>query len=341
LGGIFLKAIESRSATGAAMKRWISAFTVGAEKIPAMGGTLLWHPELEFWGFFGTTRRGGTERVWNTFGHKLYNPRGNMIVEINVPPEGANRNVQGVFAKDDGGRIWILHQGRMSVPGSRVTQADFIAATGLKPVPVTFRNGSTVDYHKVASLEAPPQVLQTSIAAWVTQCTRARAMKGGAGATDLAAIGAVQDWELGLSPESTGLFKIAARVPAVARRRHGEVWKALSALLRKRKVPHSNDRVSQYGPDLFTYGGRNVLFEIKSDATAQDVFQGVGQLHVYEQLLSAKLATGSYRKVLVLPAGMRKALEEPLKRLGVIVLPYQRQGGKVEIEESALRAALG
>ena len=336
-----MRAIESRSATGAAMKRWISAFTVGAEKIPGLGGTILWHPELQFWGFFGTTRRAGTERVWNTFGHKLHNFRSNLIVEINVPPEGANQNVQGVFAKDNQGRIWILHQGRMSVPGSRVTQDDFIAATGLEPVPVTFRNGSTVNYHKVAPLEAPPSVLQARIAAFVAQCTKARAMKRGAGPADLAAIGAAQAWEFGISPESTGLFEIAAREPVVAQRRHGEVWKALAALLKKRNVPHSNDRVSQYGPDLFTYGGRNVLFEIKSDATAQDIFQGVGQLHIYEQLLSAKHATGSYRKVLVIPSGMRKALQQPLDSLGIFVLPYERESGKVQIKDAALRAALG
>ena len=82
------------------------------------------------------------------------------------------------------------------------------------------------------------------------------------------------------------------------------------------------------------------MFEIKSDATAQDVFQAVGQLHIYDHLLSAKHGTGRYRKVLVVPKGMREALQAPLDALGIVVLPYERRSGNVNFNESALRTAL-
>lgn len=336
-----MRAIEKRKEIRAAAQRWHAAFAEGAEVIGQMtGGDVHWHPGLEIWGMFGKTHgRGGIERDWNAFGQKPFAFRSNMVVEINQPPRGIDRNIQAVFATDAAGTRWLLHQGRMSVSGSRVTEADFIAATGMAPLAVSFSDGSTGAYHKVAPIDAPAAVLQENIAAFIAQCTKARLAKTAPG-TVLAALTAVEAWERGLSPEATGAFDIAAQAARRGRRRHGEVWRALAAELKRRDIPHSNDRVAQYGPDLFTYGERDILFEIKARATSTDVFEGVGQLQIYEKLLRGQYGVGAYRKILVVPSGMRPVLEGLLESLDIGILTFERSGTSIRFEQRALSRAL-
>lgn len=336
-----MRAIETRTEIRAAARQWHAAFAEGAEAIGQMSGQKVhWHPGLKIWGMFGKgPGKGGVERDWNAFGQKPYTFRSNMVVEINQPPQGIDRNIQAVFATDAAGTRWILHQGRMSVSGSRVTEADFIAATGLVPLEVRFSDGSTGDYHKVAPLDAPAAVLQENIAAFVAQCAKARLAKTAPGAV-IDALAAVETWERGLSPEATGEFDIAEQAARTGRRRHGEVWRALAAELVRRGIPHSNERVAQYGPDLFTYGAQDILFEIKARAASTDVFEGVGQLQIYERLLRRRYDVAGYRKILVVPLGMRALLEEPLASLDIGILPFVRSGNAIRFEQEALSRAL-
>ena len=223
----------------------------------------------------------------------------------------------------------------MSVAGSRVTENDFIAATGMKPIDVMFSDGEKRAYHKVARLDSSAAQVQENLGAFIAQCARARAAKLAKGAP-LPDLGKAHDWERGFSPESIGTFEIAARDAKTGNRRHGEIQRALAAELGRRRIPHSNDRVGQYGPDLFTYGkAPKVLFEIKSGTGAQDIFAAVGQLHIYERLLG-----GSYRKVLVVPEGMRDALKGPVAALAIKSVAFCRQGRKIVFDEDALTACL-
>jgi hypothetical protein len=332
-----MRAVEKRAEVQSAGARLRTAFTDGAEQIGHLSSLdVHWHERLGVWGAFGTTPgRGDVLRAWNPFGQKPHNFRSNMIVEINPPNRGIDQNLQGLFAVDDDGRRWLLHQGRMSVSGSRVTEADFIAATRLQPIAVDFSDGSTAHYHPVAAIDAPSATVQDSIAAFVARCAQTRLYKMG-GAASLATPDALGAWEHGLSPEATGDIMIPSREAAVRRRRHAEVWKALAAELKRRKTPHSNDRIGQYGPDLFTYGsGPAVLFEIKSHPGAQDVFAAVGQLQIYESL-SGK----SYRKVLVVPRGLGETLRGPLEALDIRLVEYDRVGSRVAFDAPALTACL-
>lgn len=332
-----MRAVEKRAEVQSAGARLRTAFADGAEQIGRLSALdVHWHERLGVWGAFGATPgRGDVLRAWNPFGQKPHNFRSNIIVEINPPNRGIDQNLQGLFAVDDDGQRWLLHQGRMSVSGSRVTEADFIAATLLQPITVDFSDGSKGHYHPVAAIDAPPAAVQDSIAAFVARCAQARLYKMG-GASSLATPDALTAWEHGLSPEATGDILIPSRDAAIRRRRHAEVWKALAAELKRRETPHSNDRIGQYGPDLFTYGpGPAILFEIKSHPGAQDVFAAVGQLQIYERL-SGK----SYRKVLVIPRGVGKTLRGPLEALAIRLVEYYRVGSRVVFDAPALAASL-
>jgi len=328
-----VKALEKRADISAAAKAWQRTFREGAEVIGTMSGKdVMWHNRLEIWGLFGkTTGKGGIERDWNAFGQQPHDFRSNMVVEINQPPRGIDHNLQAVFAHDEKRQLWLLHQGRMSISGSRVTEADFIAATGLRPSAVAFSDGSSRAYHPVANLSAPASLVQNSIAAFMAKCAQARVTKLAKGAP-LPDLTKAQEWERGLSPETSGEFDIAPRAGGKGRRGHGDIWKALVAQLERRNVPHSNDRVAQYGPDLFTFGGGpKVLFEIKSHCGAHDIFEGVGQLNIYDQLLGS-----GYRQVLVVPKGMGRLLPATLAALQIDVVEFSRVGRKIGINTDAL-----
>lgn len=336
-----LIAVERSKDVRDARKQWQKLFQLGATVIGSMSGQpILWHENRRIWGMFGATLgRAGIARDWNPYGQKPYGFRSNIIVEINPPPSGIDPNLQGIFAVDKKGVRWVLHQGRMSVPGRRVTEDDFIQATGLRPVDVRFSDGLREKYHKIAPIDAPAPVLQAGIAAFVAECSKARLAKTVAPST-LAGVTRALDWEHQLRPEVVGNFEISARESIKGHHKHGQVWRALSAELARRRVAHSNDRVGQYGPDIFTYEGKRVLFEIKSNACSHDVFEGVGQLQIYEKLLGDRFLASNYFKALVLPRGMRVTMEKPLNLIGIALVSYERRGRVIVFDKKALDKVL-
>ena len=328
-----VKALEDQQAILAASDLWRTAFQKGGEHIGTVKGQdVLWHETLGIWGVFATTQgsRGGA-RDWNVFGQRPIAFRENIIVEINPPRQGDSKRLQGVFALDPNGKRWVLHQGQMSIRGARITPADFVAATRMEPVQVQFRSGVQRAYYKVACLEDEPVIIQRSVAYFVAQCAIARVAKSAPNEL-VNRLREVADWEHGLRPEGTASYAKGAQAASEVHRQHGKVWRALVAELEGRGVRCSNDRVGQYGPDLFTFGsGRKLLFEIKCRVGAQDVFTAVGQLQVYEQLLRP-----IYRKVLVIPQGMGKTLDASLPLLGIGTLHYQLENGAIAFDPAQL-----
>jgi hypothetical protein len=56
-------------------------------------------------------------RYWNAFGIGRPGRRAQIVVEINIPVEGRNRRIGGVFIRDDRG-VWLGHRGTIG-GGSR------------------------------------------------------------------------------------------------------------------------------------------------------------------------------------------------------------------------------
>lgn len=328
-------AVESPREATDALAIWRKSFAKGAKRLAWGSKTVLWHEPLGVWGFFGeTVRTDGSLREWNVFGEIPHVFKENMVVEINPPRSGANLNLQGVFATDTGGRRWLLHQGRMSVPERRIKQSDFIALTGLVPIPVQFANGRSREFHPVACLDGTPERLRRDVADFIKTCARARAQF--IAPPRLAkAIRNLPALVHSLKPEKGGTYKTAPKGPASAKRRHTDVWKALVAELRRRDIQCFNTRIKRYGPDLFTLETPLVLFEIKTTPNPADVFAAVGQLHVYERLLGE-----IFKKVLVVPAGMSRTLAPVLAELNLEILEYQWKAAKVVLDSNGLDECL-
>ena len=324
-------AVESPREAADALATWKKRFAKGAKRLAWGTKTVFWHEPLGVWGFFGESMRtDGSLREWNVFGEIPRAFKENMVVEINPPRNGANLNLQGVFATDAGGRRWLLHQGRMSVPERRIKQSDFAALTGLVPVPVRYANGRSRACHPVACLDGSPGRLRRDIADFVKTCARARAQF--IAPPRLAnAIRNLPALVHNLTPEKGGTYKTGSKGPASAKRRHADVWEALVAELQRRDIECFNTRIKGYGPDLFTLQKPLVLFEIKTTPNPADVFTAIGQLHVYERLLQE-----SFKKVLVVPAGMSRTLAPALAELNLEILEYQWKAAKVILDTKAL-----
>jgi hypothetical protein len=88
-------------------------------------------------------------------------------VEINLPASGREAQIQGVLARDPGGKLWVLHKGRMSIPGLRITEQMFADASRLAPVSVRFDDCTVETCYQVANLDAPSREVQNQTAEFV------------------------------------------------------------------------------------------------------------------------------------------------------------------------------
>ena len=89
----------------------------------AITADVYWHPNVGIWGSLNDSppdEGKGAGRFWNAFGTQDPHRHGNnlsIVCEANPAHSGVNRRVAGLFARDDHGRTYLLHTGRIG--GSR------------------------------------------------------------------------------------------------------------------------------------------------------------------------------------------------------------------------------
>lgn len=313
-----LVAVENLNEIKAAVTVWENKFKAGAEPKKGFSGTVWWHPTIGTWGHFTTSDQ---PHYWIPFGRSANRFRETMIVEINPPIEG-KRHVQGVVATDSEGRRWILHYGRLHPKGARVKEEMFDAVYDGQRTTVRFSDGDTREYHPVACLDGKASDLQYDISEFVGACQIIRTYYT-QGVAAAALEKQVEEAERG-RPESDEPYTRGAQDAQVIERKHGKVWKALSAYLKRLSIQHNNDRVGRWGPDLVTLEAPHILFEIKCDIQASDIQRGLGQLLLYERMLEKP-----YRKVLLVPEKPNPDIVPHLTALEVEVSVYKENKGSI------------
>ncbi len=128
-----MKVLENKSDIEAAQKQLESILqSLTPEDIPVqigykggnVRGKASYSKGHNIWFHFGGAIEGddGRERYWNVFG--LNKPKENsnvsIVVEINSPVEGIHRSDGGAFAKDDKGKIFLLHRGKIGGGRARI-----------------------------------------------------------------------------------------------------------------------------------------------------------------------------------------------------------------------------
>lgn len=315
------------------MKVFARKFSEGGLEITGLPGGAIWHERLLIWGHFSATEhRAPPERYWNLFGQQPSRLKDNMVVEINPAKEGINPNRQGIVAIDKSGDRWLFHQGRLHPGRVRVTENMFDEVAKSPRFEVSYSDGRIVACHPITNLDGTAQSVQNDVAKFVDLCARVR-FRFTAGAADAELLARVSSAEGSEGPELRGSYDLPEQAARIAQRRHGEVYHALAAALKRMQIPHSRARFGRWGPDLFVNSTRGwFLFELKADCRASDIQQALGQLQLYEFLGRRK-----FTKVMVLPSDPPADIGRALKAFKITVLRFGYHGRKVEIDDVELK----
>lgn len=127
--------------------------------------TIAYAPSLDLW--YAAQQNGKT--YWHGFGNGA--PQAGKKValasEINIPADGLNRTISGAFARDDAGRVWLLHRGKIR-GGKALFFAHYNGAT------VTVQDGDKEDSCALIGAVDDPEIA-AHIARFVAAVVRIKA----------------------------------------------------------------------------------------------------------------------------------------------------------------------
>jgi hypothetical protein len=321
-----LTAREPSRRAFAKLKRQLEGASVQYERRAGWQGgnrylDIHWNAECEFWSHLNDTMAKG--RYWCCFGTKLgsENESHSIVVELNPPKSGVDRRTAGLFLTHDR-HVFVGHSGRIGGGRKGIGKRTFLNWYDGPLTEVDWLDGrrdSVIVIGRLGSEELPSQIARfvDRVAAFKSGARLPTTGAGNSGGSDVF-----------FTPEFRGKVTYKGRQTIDARFSHGHVVDALAKLVGKR-VRFGNDR----NRDLFCVtktGAVRALFEVKTGLTTSEVYAGVGQLMVHSA------AHGdSVRRFLVLPAEPKDKLQAALKRLGIGVLKYDLERGRVRFHRAA------
>jgi len=274
-----------------------------------------WHDDLGFWWLLNRTVAGN--RWWCCYG--IENPEHqdmlSITVETNSPFEGVNRRIGGLFVKDEAGRVYIAHSGKVGGGRPGIGKEAFWESYGGEQVETVEwpdgRESRTIVISPVDSERLPAH-----IARFVHEVARFK----NAAASGKPAIRRERLRRI-FTPEFEGQRRGYTPAGEIeARCDHGTVVRQLYEVLTDDGHEAVNDR-----RDLYILAGDEVthLFEVKTDLSTTSLYQGVGQLMLHG---AAKEPTP--KRILVVPVQPDKDTRQALDRLGIGVLVFDWSDGQ-------------
>lgn len=261
-------------------------------------------------GFFWCQLAGadGHNRCWNGFG--LVMPEEArvlpLVVEINVPWEGVNRTIGGVFLQGPRGEVYVGHRGRIGGGRKGVGKAAFWARYHEQKQDV-LDDDPVIVLGKIGSPKLP-----ADIAAFVRTVDEIKRAATGSGDP-----GDPEESDLDFRPEFEGTKRVEVSNRIEAQCHHGIIVRQLRDALSQLGWSAGNDRAR----DLVARPSPKappVTFEVKTDTSSQSLFTGVGQIVMHAR----PSATGN-AGVLVVPDDLAASIEALLADEGIGVLRYR------------------
>ncbi|QXC52615.1 hypothetical protein KHC17_25845 (plasmid) [Agrobacterium salinitolerans] len=255
-------------------------------------------------------------------------------VEINAPRAAADPNGLVSVATSTDGRRFVLRQGWLRPnPDSdgEVEGAKFRTLSGLEPVIVTGGVSKIVrSWYVVADIDGSAEEIRRQTGEFVHACARARLLSKGLVLPQTAPPTLASD-------EKGGVFVKPAKDATPEKeilRLQGEVWLSLRRVVEKAglyllKLRHE----AGYEVDGIIVGGPSrILVEIKTGASAADIYEGVGQLVLYSRMLDLS----DYRRILLLPGKPSATLAHAVEAEGLMISTYKAvmNGKTVHVEFS-------
>jgi len=275
-----------------------------------------WHSGLGFWWLLNRTV--ASNRWWCCYG--IENPEHrdmfSITVETNSPFEGVNRRIGGLFVKDQAGRVYIAHSGKVGGGRPGIGKEAFWQSYGGEQVETVQwpdgRESRTIVISPVDSERLPAHIARfVHEVAWF----KAAAASG-------KPVARRERLRRIFTPEFEGPRRGYTPSGEIeARCDHGTVVNRLHEVLKAGGHNAVNDR-----RDLYILDGDEVthLFEVKTDLSTTSLYQGVGQLMLHGAALDPVP-----RRILVVSGQPKSATRQALRRLGTAVLVFDWKDGQV------------
>jgi len=277
--------------------------------------TIHWHPRHGFWCLFDPEY--AENKYWCCFG--TVDPEGqtmlSITVETNSPYEGVNRRIGGVFVRDDEGRVYIAHSGKVGGGRPGIGKKAFWDFYGGEQVEtVKWPDGQKSQMIVIGRIDR--EHLSAHIARFVHEVARFKAA-----ATSKKAVLRRERLRRIFTPEFEGPRRVYEPSGEIeARCDHGTVVNRLHEALTQAGHNAVNDRRDLY---IVADGTVTHLFEAKTDTSTTSLYQGVGQLMLHGAALDP-----TPQRILVLPGRPDGATRRALGRLGIAVLVFKWEEGQ-------------
>lgn len=316
----------------AALEEWLEALKQGSR--PARGSLFWMSEEMVMLRASPSDKRAGAFDV--QLGVRSSGKP--WSVEINAPGAAADPNGLVSVATNGQGRRFVLRQGRLRPnPDSdgEVEGARFRALSGLEPVTVTgVVSKVSRDWYVVADIDGSAEDIRRQTGDFVHACARARLLSKGV-------VLPVPAPPTLASDEKGGVFLKQATEGMPEKeilRLQGEVWLALRRIVERSglqlvKLRHN----AGYEVDgIILAGPSNILIEIKTRASAADIYEGVGQLVLYSRMLGLS----DHRRILLLPRKPSATLVTAVEAEGLMISTYDAsidgKAARVDFSEAFL-----
>ncbi len=311
---------EIEAAYGAMTAHLQAGTQVFDRKIGFHGGynreKVYWHEGLGFWWLLNRTVAGNRWCCCYGTENPEHRDMLSITVETNSPFEGVNRRIGGLFVKDDAGRVYITHSGKVGGGRSGIGKEAFWESYGGEQVETVQwpdgRKSRTIVISPVDSERLPGH-----IARFVHEVARFKA----AAASGKPVVRSKRVRRI-FTPEFEGQRRGYTPAGEIeARCDHGTVVRRLHEALTDAGHEAVNDR-----RDLYILAGDAVthLFEVKTDLSTTSLYQGVGQLMLHGAALDPLP-----QRILVIPGQPNSETRRALARLEIAVLVYEWTDGQV------------
>ncbi len=311
-----LQLVTDQQLTKSCFEQWVTCLVQGAEQLDAMS----WLRDRNVFFKRHTLTK---DRIGLELG---LDPRGrNWAVQINEPTIAGNINPTAAIAVDQTGARFLLRQGSLQRNARRAVEVkgnEFVRMTGLSPVEIDAPPGNSRQWFLVAALDEPASAIQRRTAAFVERCWAVYIPEGSAKGKTFP----IPSSNKATSIELGGGYTIPAK-PAIDEkmviRRHGEVWLALTSILSVHGINYWKGRIAggfEIDLEITAPNKAPLLIEIKSSATINDIYTGLGQLQLYRRLFPH---LEHHRAVLLLPARLRPEIRNAIATCGVSLYSYE------------------
>ncbi|MBI1749673.1 MAG: hypothetical protein HY234_01005 [Acidobacteria bacterium] len=274
--------------------------------------TVYWNPQLRFWSLLDS--KNVEARYWCCFGtdDPTQHASVGIVCEVNPPKENFDRRTAGVLLRDDRGRIYLGHSGKIGGGRKGIGKSNFLAFYQGELETVRWPDDRTSELIVIGQVDG--RQLPTQIAHFVHEVEQFKqdAVRN-KGRLPLSKLPASFKAEFSgrrrsYKPKGTVLSECD----------HGLLISALAEELEKRNLKYGNDRLR----DLFVVSVRGqlqILFEAKTDLGTASIYGGVGQL-----MLHGAAQSSVPKRILVVPGIPKPKTRAALKKLGIVVLTYEQ-----------------